>query len=46
VTEEGNGIQLEALHELMNRAEKEPIDVMPTQDGGRLLSDGKVREDS
>jgi hypothetical protein len=42
VTEEGNGIPLEALRELTNRAEKEPIDVTPAQEG-RGLSDGKVR---
>jgi hypothetical protein len=46
VTEEGNGFSLEALRELMNRAETEPIDVTPAQQGERLLSDGKVHEDS
>jgi hypothetical protein len=40
------GIPLEALRELMNRAEREPIDVTPAQEGGRLLSNGRVREDS
>jgi hypothetical protein len=43
VTKEGNGIPLEALRELMNRADVEPIDVTPAQEGGRLLSKGKVR---
>jgi hypothetical protein len=46
VTEEGNGIPLEALRELMNRADVEPIDVTPAQGGGRLLSNGTVHEDS
>jgi hypothetical protein len=31
----------------MNRADVEPIDVTPAQEGGgRLLSNGKVHEDS
>jgi hypothetical protein len=46
VTEEGNGIRLDALRELMNRPDVEPIDVTPAPEGGRLLSKGKVREDS
>ena len=46
VTEEGNGIPLEALRELMNRADVEPIDVTPAPGGGRLLSNRKVPEDS
>jgi hypothetical protein len=32
VTEEGNGIPLEALRKLMNRTEDEPIDVTPVPD--------------
>jgi hypothetical protein len=46
VTKEGNGIPLEALRELMNRADIEPIDVTPAPAGGRLLCNGKVHEDS
>jgi hypothetical protein len=46
VTEEGNGIPLEALRALMNRADVEPIDVTPAQEGGRLLTNGKLPEDS
>jgi hypothetical protein len=46
LTEEGNGIPLEPLRELMNGAKREPIDVTPTQEGGRLLSNGTVHEDS
>ena len=46
VTEEGNGIPLEALRALMNRGDPEPIDVTPAQEGGRLLSNGKLHEDS
>jgi hypothetical protein len=46
VTKEGNGIPLEALRELMNRADVEPIDVTPTPDGGRLLTNRKLHEDS
>jgi hypothetical protein len=46
VTEEGNGIPLEALRELMNRADVEPIDVTPAPERGRLLSNRKVHEDS
>jgi hypothetical protein len=46
VTEEGNGIPLEALRELMNRADFEPIDVTPAPEGARLLIDGKVHKDS
>jgi hypothetical protein len=34
-------IPLEALRELMNRADVEPIDVTPAPEGGRLLSNGK-----
>jgi hypothetical protein len=44
VTQEGNGIPLEALRELMNRADVEPIDVTPAPEGERLLSNGKVHE--
>jgi hypothetical protein len=39
-------IPLEALREPMNRADVEPIDVTPAQEGGRLLSNRKVNEDS
>jgi hypothetical protein len=46
VTEEDNGVPLEVLRALMNRADVEPIDVTPAPEGGRLLSNGKVREDS
>ena len=46
VTEEGNGIPLEALRALMNRADKAAIDVTPAPEGGRLLANGKVDEDS
>jgi hypothetical protein len=44
--EEGNGIPLEALRALMNRADVEPIDVRPAQEGGRLLTNRKPHEDS
>jgi hypothetical protein len=40
------GIPLEALRQLMNRADVEPIDVTPAQEGRRLLSNGRTREDS
>jgi hypothetical protein len=46
VTEEGNGIPLEALRELMNRSQEDAIDVTPAPEGGRLLCNGKVLEDS
>jgi len=45
VGEEGHGIPLEAMRELMNRGEQEPIDVTPEPEGGRLLTDGKSSED-
>jgi hypothetical protein len=45
VTQEGHGIPLEAMRELMNRGEQEPIDVTPEPEGGRLLTDGKSSED-
>jgi hypothetical protein len=46
VTEEGSGIPLEALRELMNRADVEPIDVTPAPEGRRLLTNRKLHEDS
>jgi hypothetical protein len=46
VTKEGNGIPLEALRELMNRAEDEPIGVTPAPEGARLLTNRKVDQDS
>jgi hypothetical protein len=46
VTREGNGIPLEALRALMNRADVEPIDVTPAPEGARLLTDGKVDQNS
>ena len=43
MTKEGNGIPLEALRELMNRAEREPIDVTPpAPEAAGLLTNGKV----
>ena len=42
VTEEGNGIPLEALRALMNRADVEPIDVTPAPEGERLLTNRKA----
>jgi hypothetical protein len=42
VTEEGKGIPLEALRELMNRADREPIDVTPAP----VLTNRKVNQDS
>jgi hypothetical protein len=41
VTEKGNGIPLEALRELMNRADVEPIDVTPAPEGGRPFEQWK-----
>jgi hypothetical protein len=46
VTEEGNGIPLKALRELMNRADVESIDVTPAPEGARLLTNRKVDQDS
>jgi hypothetical protein len=41
VTEKGNGIPLEALRALMNRADVEPIDMTPAPEGGRLFEQWK-----